>query len=389
MLHRNDDVRTLALKAAGAKDIDLGYALDQIAGWQTARRKLPQWAATEGIKYPPHLSMEQCSSEQTAIYKADVAQRLVSGLPREAESVLVDLTGGLGVDFSYMARRFSRGVYVERQSHLCELSRHNMGVLGISQAEVVCADSEQFMGQMGHVTMIFADPARRDSHGGRTFAVADCTPDVLAMRDEMLAKADFVMLKLSPMLDWHKTVADFGSCVGEVHIVSAGNECKELLLVMSARFDGLTSVTCVNDGSIFSYMPDDISDIDEVYHSEPAAYLYEPNASLMKAGCFSLISRRYGIRQISHDSHLFVSSCAISNFPGRSFVIKTVTSMNKSELRTAIAGIMKANVSVRNFPMTADALRKKLKLKDGGDTYIFGTTETDGRHLLFVCKKQL
>lgn len=405
MLHRNDDVRALALKAAGAKDIDLGYALDQIAGWQTARRKLPQWAATEGIKYPPHLSMEQCSSEQTATYKADVAQRLVSGLPREEESVLVDLTGGLGVDFSYMARRFSRGVYVERQSHLCELSRHNLGVLGISQAEVVCADSEQFMGQMGHVTMIFADPARRDSHGGRTFAVADCTPDVLAMRDDMLAKADFVMLKLSPMLDWHKTVADFGSCVGEVHIVSAGNECKELLLVMSARFDGLTSVTCVNDGSIFSYNPQtdiqrNITDEDGTGDDangngsrtplslQPGMSLYEPNPSVMKAGCFGRIEAAFGARQISRDSHLFVSEQRAVGFPGRAFVIKAISSMNRKELKKALGGIGKANITTRNFPMKAEELRKRLKLGDGGDCYIMATTTADGSHVLIICAKE-
>lgn len=405
MLHRNDDVRALALKAAGAKDIDLGYALDQIAGWQTARRKLPQWAATEGIKYPPHLSMEQCSSEQTAIYKADVAQRLVSGLPREEESVLVDLTGGLGVDFSYMARRFSRGVYVERQSHLCELSRHNMGVLGISQAEVVCADSEQFMGQMGHVTMIFADPARRDSHGGRTFAVADCTPDVLAMRDDMLAKADFVMLKLSPMLDWHKTVADFGNCVGEVHIVSTGNECKELLLVMSAHFNGLTCVTCVNDDSIFSYNPQtDIqrsaaaeSDTDNGTNGnssraplnlQPGMSLYEPNPSVMKAGCFGRMEAAFGARQISRDSHLFVSEQRADGFPGRAFVIKAISSMNRKELKKALGNTGKANITTRNFPMKAEELRKRLKLGDGGNCYIMATTTADGSHVLIICAKE-
>lgn len=405
MLHRNDDVRTLALKAAGTEGIDLGYALNQIAGWQTARKKLPQWAADSGIKYPPHISMEQCSSEQTATYKANIAQRLINKLQIDGKSVLVDLTGGLGVDFSYMARHFGQAVYVERQNHLCELAQHNISVLGISQAEVVCADSEQFMGKMGHVTMIFADPARRDSHGGRTFAVADCTPDVLAMRDDMLAKADFVMLKLSPMLDWHKTVADFGNCVGEVHIVSTGNECKELLLVMSAHFNGLTCVTCVNDDSIFSYNPQtDIqrsaaaeSDTDNGTNGnssraplnlQPGMSLYEPNPSVMKAGCFGRMEAAFGARQISRDSHLFVSEQRADGFPGRAFVIKAISSMNRKELKKALGNTGKANITTRNFPMKAEELRKRLKLGDGGNCYIMATTTADGSHVLIICAKE-
>lgn len=410
MLHRNDDVRTLALKAAGTEGIDLGYALNQIAGWQTARKKLPQWAADSGIKYPPHISMEQCSSEQTATYKANVAQRLINklqdgGTDAGTGTTLVDLTGGFGVDFSYMARHFGQAVYVERQNHLCELAQHNISVLGISQAEVVCADSEQFMGKMGHVTMIFADPARRDSHGGRTFAVADCTPDVLAMRDDMLAKADFVMLKLSPMLDWHKTVADFGNCVGEVHIVSTGNECKELLLVMSAHFNGLTCVTCVNDDSIFSYNPQtDMqrsaaaeSDTDNGTNGnssraplslQPGMSLYEPNPSVMKAGCFGRIEAAFGARQISRDSHLFVSEQRADGFPGRAFVIKAISSMNRKELKKALGNTGKANITTRNFPMKAEELRKRLKLGDGGNCYIMATTTADGSHVLIICAKE-
>lgn len=217
------------------------------------------------------------------------------------------------------------------------------------------------------------------------------------LKDMLLRKADFIMIKLSPMLDWRKAAADMGSCVGEVHIVSTGNECKELLLVMSKRYSGIETIYCINDDTTFAFAPDEAAALSLPYGApsdggdcaqEPAAYLYEPNASLMKAGCFSLISRRYGIRQISRDSHLFVSPRAVADFPGRPFKVRAVTSMNKSELKKALAGIAKANIAVRNFPMTADALRKKLKLKDGGDTYIFGTTESDGRHTLFICEKQ-
>ena len=349
----NADIRELALRHAGRTDIDLPYALDQIAGRRTAQTKLPLWAATDGIIYPPHISMEQCSSEQTAMYKAEVAQRLIAELPvppalPTPQRTLIDLTGGFGVDFSFLAPMFDKAVYIERQSHLCDLSRHNMAALGIAQAETICGDCAQIIGEISHATLIYADPARRSASGGRTFAISDCTPDVLAMRETLLDKADFTMLKLSPMLDWRKAAADMGSHVGEVHIVSAGNECKE---------------------------------------PTPPAYLYEPNASLMKAGCFALIAQRYACRPVSRDSHLFLSSEPIPLFPGRGFAIRAITTMNKRELKAALGGTGRANVSVRNFPMTADALRKKLKLKDGGDTYIFGTTTADSRHVLIICEK--
>lgn len=390
----NADIRELALRHAGRTDIDLPYALDQIAGRRTAQTKLPLWAATDGIIYPPHISMEQCSSEQTAMYKAQVAQRLIAELPvlpvlPPNPTTLIDLTGGFGVDFSFLAPMFDKAVYIERQSHLCDLSRHNMAALGITQAETVCGDCAQIIEGISHATLIYADPARRSASGGRTFAISDCTPDVLAMRETLLDKADFTMLKLSPMLDWRKAAADMGSHVGEVHIVSAGNECKELLLIMSRKFTGIERIYCVNDDQTFSFAPSQTSQQSQTSQLPPTppAYLYEPNASLMKAGCFALIAQRYACRPVSRDSHLFLSSEPIPSFPGRGFAIRAITTMNKRELKAALGGTGRANVSVRNFPMTADALRKKLKLKDGGDTYIFGTTTADCRHVLIICEK--
>lgn len=388
------DIRDLALRHAGRTDIDLPFALDQIAGRQKARKKLPTWAATDGIIYPPHISMEQCSSEQTARYKAQVAQRLIAELPvlptlPTPQKTLIDLTGGFGVDFSFLAPLFDKAVYIERQSHLCDISRHNMAALGITQAETVCGDCAQIIEEISHATLIYADPARRSASGSRTFAISDCTPDVLAMRETLLDKADFTMIKLSPMLDWRKAAADMGSHVGEVHIVSAGNECKELLLIMSRKFTGLERIYCVNDDQTFSFTPSQTSQQSQTSQLSPAppACLYEPNASLMKAGCFALIEQRYACRQVSRDSHLFLSSEPIPSFPGRGFAIRAITTMNKRELKAALGGTGRANVSVRNFPMTADALRKKLKLKDGGDTYIFGTTTADSRHVLIICEK--
>lgn len=396
-LNADADVRSLALRHAGRTDIDLPYALDQIAGRRTARTKLPAWAATDGMIYPPHIALEQCSSQQTALYKADTVSRLLSRLSQLSRPTLLDLTGGFGVDFSYLAPLFARAVYVERQSRLCDISRHNFSRLGITRAEIICADSEQILASADPVTMIYADPARRDAAGARTFAISDCTPDMLALKDMLLDKACFTMIKLSPMLDWRKAAADFGGSVGEVHIVSAGNECKELLLVLSRRYTRLEKVYCVNDGQIISFdpalpslpvPPSPPSPPSPLTPLTPPFHLYEPNSSIMKAGCFTLLAGRYGISQVSPMSHLYISPAALPDFPGRGFIINTVTSMNKRELKAALAGTDRANISVRNFPLSADALRRRLKLKDGGSTYIFGTTAEDGRHLLMIGEKE-
>ncbi|MBP3510484.1 MAG: SAM-dependent methyltransferase [Prevotella sp.] len=408
--HANDDVRALALKAAGRTDIDLPFALDQIAGRQTARRKLPSWAATEGITYPPHISMEQCSSEQTALYKADIAGRIAGG------GLFIDITGGFGVDFSFIARRFERAVYIERQEHLCAIAKDNFRLLGLSHAETVNGDGTEYIKAFsGGASLVFIDPARRDNHGGRTFAISDCTPDILNLMDTLLDKAGSVMIKLSPMLDWHKAVEDIeaaaGRCVSEVHIVSVGNECKELLVVVTRRGDGSEGIRlfCTDDDSIFvseerrGKREESLGSEERRMNNEESAaavgngesadddddfrYLYEPNASIMKAGCFGAVARRYGVRQIDTNSHLFVSGTPVAGFPGRRFAVQAVTGMNRKELKAVLAGTDRANITVRNFPLTVAELRKRLKIKEGGSTYIFATTLPGRKHVLLFCHR--
>ena len=377
------DVRRLALQAARYPDVDMPVALDQIAGRQTARGKLPSWAAIDGIVYPPHLSMEQCSSEFTARYKARVAAR-IAGSVRER---LVDLTGGFGIDFSFMSRCFDEAVYVEMQERLCDGARHNFRLLGMNNTEVVCGDGTDFLHTLDHSSLVFLDPARRDANGEKTVAISDCMPDVLVIKDELLNKSGHVMLKLSPMLDWHKAVVDIGS-VSELHIVSAANECKELLLVLSKSYAGELHVYCVNDGAVFDYTETACPDVVPVAPEVTAgAYLYEPNASIMKAGCFSRLCETYHVRALGNNSHLFVSPDKIDGFPGRGFHVNAVSTMNKKELKKNISGMAKANVAVRNFPMSADDLRKRLKLGDGGSIYIFATTAGERNHILLICEK--
>ena len=442
--HQDDDVRQLAFLGSKYPEVDMPFALDQIRGRKMARVKLPRWASLEGIIYPPHISMEQCSSESTALYKAELAARLL-GLPAsssgtemktENEIEFVDLTGGFGVDFSYIAARLGvKSMYVERQAHLCEAAKENFERLGLKNAIVKNGDGIEVLhsflpkkddaasadDSLGIIydqplsllktklglKLIFIDPARRDDAGNKVVSLKDCTPDVTVLQEEMLSKADYVIIKLSPMLDWHRAVSEL-NCVQEVHIISVNNECKELLLVLSARnmggmeassADGAAGevkhvgnlrIYCIND--IQSFVCDEMEmEESSVRIAQPVLeemqYLYEPNASLMKAGCFSVLSERYGARMLSKNSHLFVSRDLIAAFPGRSFRIIAISSFNKKELKRHLSGITKANIATRNFPLSVAELRKRLKLKDGGEIYIFATTLSDESHVLVITEK--
>lgn len=482
--HQDDDVRQLAFLGSKYPEVDMPFALDQIRGRKMARVKLPRWASIDGIIYPPHISMEQCSSEQTALYKAELAARLLglspssseNGEEKEKESEnasnlhlseicefagkgavdsefakneatckkqqilteskenvnetkeephegdfseetgFVDLTGGFGVDFSYIASRLGvKSMYVERQAHLCEAAKENFGRLGLKNAivkngdgievlhsfaskkEVAASDSlgitedqsQSLLKTNLGLKLIFIDPARRDDAGNKVVSLKDCTPDVTLLQEEMLSKADYVIIKLSPMLDWHRAVSEL-NCVKEVHIISVNNECKELLLVLSARNMGNLRIYCVNDAQSFVCEESDMESSSvkiAPFTLEEMQYLYEPNASLMKAGCFGVLSERYDARMLSKNSHLFVSREPIAVFPGRSFRIIAISSFNKKELKRHLSGITKANIATRNFPLSVAELRKRLKLKDGGETYIFATTLSDESHVLVITEK--
>ena len=531
--YREKDTRQLALQSARFPDVDMPYALDQIKGWQTARRKLPTWAACDGIVYPPHLSMEQCSSEPTAQYKLNLAmewscriessefrvessarevesselrvesserevesselrvenserevessERRFESSEREFESSelrvensegevnnfssgqpatlnsqlstlnpqpatlnsqlstlnchasrMTDLTGGFGVDFSFTSCAFASATYVERNAQLCHMVEHNLPLLGIDNAKVVCADAVDYLSTLDMQTMIFLDPARRDQHGAKTVMLADCTPDVVQLLPQLLKKSRFTMLKLSPMLDWHKAVEDLQGTVREVHIVSVGGECKELLLVLSEEIESELKVFCADleaggsslsggssgsscsslssepsfprtpsspsapshpstpslSASLFVYAPGASRPApNSKLKTQNSKFLHEPNASIMKAGCFDELAAAYGVSPVSRNSHLFLSAEPVDGFPGRSFSIERVTTLNKRELRQALAGIEKANIATRNFPLSVAELRKRLKLKDGGDVYIFATTTAEDEHLLLISHK--
>ncbi|WP_278789056.1 THUMP-like domain-containing protein [Leyella stercorea] len=410
--YRERDIRQLALQANRFPDVDMPYALDQIQGWQIARRKLPKWAACDGVIFPPHLSMEQCSSEPTAQYKLNLAMEwttLNSELSTQncrrqqfktqnskfkTSTRMTDLTGGFGVDFSFTSCAFAAATYVERNEQLCRIVEHNLPLLGLDNTTVVCADAVKYLSTVEPQTMLFLDPARRDEHGAKTVMLADCTPDVVQLLPQLLEKSRFTMLKLSPMLDWHKAVDDLQGTVREVHIVSVGGECKELLLVLSTVVESELKVYCADlstasdTSSIFVYTPGSSAPVvNSKFKTQNSKFVHEPNVSIMKAGCFDELAAAYGVSPVSRNSHLFLSDEPVEGFPGRSFVVERVTTMNKGELRKALAGIEKANIATRNFPLTVAELRKRLKIKDGGDVYIFATTTAEGEHLLLISRK--
>ncbi len=373
--HRLDDVKRLALHIPHG--IDRAAALRQVEGWQELRRKVPSWAAVEGIVYPAHLSLEQCSSQATATLKAT----LVEG------DTLVDLTGGMGIDFSFIAARFAHAIYVERNEELCALARHNFACLGLTHCEVVHSTAEDYLATMPEASVIFVDPARRDAHGERVVSLKDCTPDVEALHDTLLAKARRVLLKLSPMLDWHDAVTRLAR-VKRVLIVSVAGECKELLLLLDRDHTASPIVTCINDRHTFAFTPGEACPPLPLWDGESEhRYLYEPNASVMKAACHEHLANHFGLVAVAHNSHLFLGDAPLPDFPGRGFIIDERLPLTSSLLKRGLPSLGQANVTVRNYPMRTEQLRRRLKLKDGGDTYLFATTAQNGRKWLYRCTK--
>ena len=375
------DVRSLALQAKKYPQVDMAMAVVQIAGRQIAEAKVPSWHQVEGLLYPKHLSMEQCSSEATAIYKAG----LVEG------ETFADLTGGFGIDCSFLSRKFKQADYVERQSELCELAKHNFPLLGLSIG-VHNEDGVEYLKQMQPVDCLFLDPARRDGHGGKTVAISDCEPDVSALEDLLVEKAQTVMIKLSPMLDLSLALKAL-RFVKEVHIVSVNNECKELLLILqklksaSEIIIHCEQITGTGEHQHYTFTQEQERTSDCPLATEVGAYLYEPNASILKAGAYRSLTQTYGVKKLHTSSHLYTSSHLVEDFPGRRFRVEAVSGFGKKELKDFLQGLEKANLTIRNFPSSVAELRKRLKLKEGGEDYLFATTLVDESKVLIKCKK--
>lgn len=376
--HREEDPHRLALQAKRYPNVDMRYAVTQIEGWQHAREKLPAWAATEGIIYPPRISMEQCSSETTARFKSTIAKG----------DSLADLTGGFGIDFSYMSQGFKKAIYIERSEVLCNIARENLKLLEIGHATVINGNSEEVLKGIEKQDWIFVDPARRDGIGRKVVALSDCEPDITAMEQLLLEKSRKVMIKCSPMLDITAASRQLKS-IEAIYIVAVNNECKELLFILGSEPGTTPSTHCVNiqhgKADIYTYTPDE-DEKEPTYSNSVGNYLYEPNAAIQKAGCHKAIAARFGAAKLHPNSHLFTSEEPVNEFPGRVFKVERCYGFSKSDIKE-IQAIGKANITVRNFPAGVEELRKRLKLTDGGEHYIFATTVAKGEKVLVVCKK--
>ena len=342
------------------------------------KKKVPEWSDNEDLLFPTHLPIEQCSSEATARYKA----KLLQG------NSLADLTGGLGIDTYYLSQNFQQTDYVERQPELSDLAKHNFAQLK-ARIKVWNETAENYLIGCEPKDCFYLDPARRDLYGRKTVSIGDCTPDVLTIQDLLFQKADYVMVKLSPMLDISKALEELKH-VKEVHVLAVNNECKELVFLMQRGFWGQPTLFAANlltNQPVESFTFSEEHDCPLHLADHIGQYLYEPNAALMKAGCYRLLTERYGVLKLHKNSHLYTSETLVSSFPGRVFVVEGSAAYNKKVKNILLSGLDKANLAVRNFPLSVDALRKTLKIKEGGETYLFATTLRNEEKVIVRTKK--
>ena len=411
--HLNDDVNKLALSKF-PDDIDKQFVIRQIQARQLLKKKLPSWSENDELLFPKRLSLEQCSSELTAKYKRTISRNDGEAQCNISENqcrslgekrTLIDLTGGMGVDTSFLSDNFDETIYVESQAELCELAEHNFKVLK-KNIKVVNAKAEDFLTQCGEVDCIYLDPARRDEYGRKMVSLHDCSPDVAELQDLLFEKTNTVIVKLSPMLDIDIIKKELKN-IKEIHVVAVRNECKELLVVCQQTTDNSQQTSCNNllsavdlrENWRFNFTEEEENEAVVSFADEIGKYLYEPGVACMKAAPFKLLSQRFNIKKLHRNSHLYTSDELISDFPGRTFEVIAAVPFDKKAKKTILetqrfratetqsdelSATLKASIAVRNFPLSAEALRKHIGFKDGDDLYIFGTTMKGEKKMLVL-----
>jgi hypothetical protein len=380
--HAGDDLPGLLLSATRYPEVDVPFAVKQIAARRQIREKLPTWYADCRLVFPSKTAVEQCSSEQTARYKL----RLLDG-----ERHLCDLTGGLGVDSYYFAQKVERVTYVECARSCFEAAMYNFALLQADNIMGLPARAEKVWANDADVDVFYVDPSRR-REGTRFFALQDCEPDLTKLLPPLLSKAPKVIAKLSPMLDIRHTLALLPG-VTAVHVVSVKNECRELLFVWQREAGAPEpEIHCVNytaDGTeqMFRFSLADEQNCTAPLCRQTGRYLYEPNASILKAGAYRQVALRTGAGKLHVHSHLYTSDTLIAGFPGRAFLVREVIPFRGKTCRTIARHIPQANVSVRNFPLTVHELRKRTRIAEGGNCYLFATTLAGNEKVWIRCEK--
>jgi 16S rRNA G966 N2-methylase RsmD len=424
--HLQGDVTKLVLQAKKYPEIPINFVALQIQARQKLKQKLPEWTDNENITYISALSTEQSSSEITAKFKAE----LVAG------NLLIDLTGGMGVDIAYMSKSFEKAIYLEQNEDLKTITEQNFEVLALNKIQCFNLNSVEFLRGfeeadsfleeinfnlilnpspaekdltlsdfspsqqekenpvnpviLSKKTLIYLDPARRNEQGGKVVLLQDCEPNILEIKDLLFRKADKILLKTSPMLDIDLAVNSLQN-VSKVWVVAVDNEVKELLFLIEKNHTQDPELLAVNlsskqkETSIFSFKKSEETACEIEYHL-PKKYLYEPNAALMKIGAFKSIAAKYSLKKIHSNSHLYTSDELVNDFAGRVFEIKAIESLDKKRLLLFLPE-KKANISVRNFPLTVKQIREKIGVQDGGNVYLIATTNSENQKIVLVCEK--
>lgn len=379
--HLNDDPDKLQFQQKKYPDKRVTVAVEQIRARERIRAKLPSWHANTAVFYPSGLATEQCSSEITANYKA----RLVAGGP------LCDLTGGMGVDSYFFSRAASRVTYVEQNPLYCEAACHNFQVLGAGNIEVIHGDATRLAGTLAAETY-YIDPSRRTRDNRRLFALADYEPNVLEIKERILSRGSRLIVKMSPMEDISAVASLLPETTG-IHVLSVKNECKELLFVLEATpANKAVSVHAVNFTSAgreqhFTFTPEEEKEAPSRLTDSVGRYLYEPNSAILKSGAFKLPATRYALGKLHRHSHLYTGDSLESDFPGRVFQVREVFDFSSKWLKQIAKTLPRANITTRNFKLSADEIRSRGKIKDGGNIYLFATTMNNGKAVVILAEK--
>ena len=383
--HENSDLTALVLSGKSVADIPVAEIVAQIRSRKKAKQKLPRWYQTKGIVFPPPVSIEQASSEETATYKAE--------LITDSDAAMLDLTGGMGVDSSYFARSVKKITYVERQAFLVECFRHNCAKMAIENCAWIAGDGVGYLAEVAtdQYDVIYLDPARRDNYQNKVIALDQCEPDVSVLHPLLLEKSRSVIIKLSPMLDISHTISAL-SCVREVHVVAVENECKELLFVLERGFDKAPTIHTVNlqkpEDQRFSFLQEEERNANAKIGSS-GSYLYEPNAAILKSGAFKVVAQQLQLSKLHEHTHLYISDSSVKGFPGKVYHIEKQYPASKKMIKTNL-GTLSVSIKSRNYPESAESIRKKYRLKDGSDRYVFFTTAKSAekeQKVVYECKK--
>ena len=366
----------LMLQAHKYVEWDMKQIVQQLVGKQIAEKKLPLWHKNDDILYPIRLSMEQCSSEATAKYKSSIIKGGQG----------IDITGGFGIDSYFLAQKSQSITYCERDEDLAKIVDENFKTLGLNNYSVCIGDGIKHLDKIDSLDWIYIDPARR-KESQRVFKLQDCEPNIIELKDRLFEKSNEILIKTAPLLDIKQTIIDLER-VNAVHIVSVNNDCKEVLYHLKKGHNDEARIHCVNIKASgqekFSFTLSKEQQTTPSY-SMPLKYIYEPNSSIMKAGGFKSIATQYDIHKLHQNSHLYTANTCISDFPGRIFTLSEVLSADRKHLKKI--GIEKANLACRNYPQKVDVLKKKLKIQDGGEQYLFATTLVDSKPKLLLCQK--